>query len=132
MGKGERQKVATASIIAMRPKLLVIDEPTTGMDWLTGRSTMEMAERLNSEGKAIIVITHDMTIVAEYAKRVIVMMQGNILLDGPPEDVFNQPEVLKESFIEPPQISQLMSDFVEGKAVLSVREAAEIINSLEE
>ncbi|UCD73258.1 MAG: ATP-binding cassette domain-containing protein [Candidatus Bathyarchaeota archaeon] len=132
MGKGERQKVATASIIAMRPKLLVIDEPTTGMDWLTGRSTMEMAERLNKEGKAIIVITHDMTIVAEYAKRVIVMMQGNILLDGPPEDVFNQPEVLKKSFIEPPQISQLMSEFVEGKAVLSVREAAEIINTLEE
>lgn len=132
MGKGERQKVATASIIAMRPKLLVIDEPTTGMDWLTGKSTMEMAEKLNKEGKAIIVITHDMVIVAEYAKRVVAMMQGNVLIDGSPDEVFNKPEVLKESFLEPPQISQLMSEFVEGGAVLTVAEAAQLINSLGE
>ena len=132
MGKGERQKVATASIIAMRPKLLLIDEPTTGMDWLTGKSTMEMAEKLNKEGKAIIVITHDMVIVAEYAKRVVVMKDGNVLIDGPPDEVFNKPEVIKESFIEPPQISQLMNEFVEGGAVLTVAEAAQLINSLEE
>jgi energy-coupling factor transport system ATP-binding protein len=131
MGKGERQKVATASIIAMRPKLLVIDEPTTGMDWLTGRSTMEMAEKLNKEGKAIIVITHDMVIVAEYAKRVVVMKDGDVLIDGSPDEVFNNPEVLKESFVEPPQISQLMNEFVEGGAVLTVAEAASLINSLE-
>lgn len=132
LGKGERKKVATASIIAMRPKLLVIDEPTTGMDWLTGRGAMELAKKLNSEGKAIIVITHDMRIVAEFAKRVIVMMQGNVLTEGSPEEIFAEPEILKKSYIEPPQIAQLMSEFTEGGAVLSVEEAARLINSLEE
>lgn len=106
--KGLRQRVAIASILALRPKVIIVDEPTTGQDSSQSLEIMDFLKSLNQErGHTIIVITHVMPIVARYAKRVVAMGMGQVLLDGPTAEVFSQTSVLAKTFIEPPQITQL-------------------------
>lgn len=108
LSKGLRQRVAIASILALRPKLIIVDEPTTGQDARQSFEIMDFLRDLNeNHGHIIIIITHDMPIVAQYARRVIAMGQGRILADGPTSQVFKQTELLRQTFLEPPQITQL-------------------------
>lgn len=108
LSKGLRQRVAIASILALRPHVIIVDEPTTGQDAKQSIEIMDFLKRLNEElGHTIVIITHDMPIVAQYARRVIVMGQGQILADGPTAEVFTQVEVLKSTFLAPPPITRL-------------------------
>ncbi|MDO8124546.1 MAG: ATP-binding cassette domain-containing protein, partial [Candidatus Hermodarchaeota archaeon] len=106
LSKGERQKLAVASVLAMRPEVLIVDEPTTGQDYRTGNEMMEFYRSLNKSGKTVIIITHDMNLAAEYCNRIIVLRNGRILLDGPVRDVYSQSKILAKSFIQPPQITR--------------------------
>jgi len=135
--KGEKTRIALASIVAMRPKVLILDEPTTGLDWRQSEKVMQYVKKMHDSGHIIIFITHDMRIVAEYAKRVIVMHRGRILLEGDVRDVFAQPEILKETFLFPPQITQYahalkrnITDKEIPKSVLTVREMLDVIQKL--
>ena len=106
--KGLRQRVAIASILALKPRTIIVDEPTTGQDMPQSIEVMNFLQRLwKEEGHTIIIITHEMSIVARYAQRVLVLGRGRLLLDGTTRDVFAQPEVLKQTFVEPPQITRL-------------------------
>ncbi len=106
--KGLRQRVAIASILALKPHTIIVDEPTTGQDMPQSIEVMNFLQRLwQEEGHTIIIITHEMSIVAQYAQRVVVLGQGRILLNGATREVFAQPEVLKQTFVEPPQITRL-------------------------
>jgi energy-coupling factor transport system ATP-binding protein len=106
--KGMRQRVAIASILALRPKVIIVDEPTTGQDAQQSIEIMEFLKDLNeNHGHTIIIITHDMPIVARYAHRTVAMGLGKVMADGPTAEVFAQPDVLEATFIEPPQITQL-------------------------
>jgi energy-coupling factor transporter ATP-binding protein EcfA2 len=105
MGKGQRQKLALASVIAMQPEVLVVDEPTTGLDWKTGAEVMKLVQMLNQTGHTIIVITHDMELVAQYVPRTVVLQNGNLLMDGPTRYVLSQTDELKKTYLEPPQIT---------------------------
>ena len=108
LSKGLRQRVAIASILALRPQVIIVDEPTTGQDSRQSIEIMEFLKDLNeTHGHTIIIITHDMYIVAQYARRVILMSEGRILADGATADVFSKPDVLQQAFLEPPQITQL-------------------------
>jgi len=108
LSKGLRQRVAIASILALRPKVIIVDEPTTGQDARQSIEIMEFLKRLNEElGHTIVIITHDMPIVAKYARRVVVMGKGKILADGNTRDVFRMSDILSQTFLEPPQITQL-------------------------
>ncbi len=108
LSKGLRQRVAIASILALRPQVIIVDEPTTGQDARQSIEIMEFLKELNEKhGHTIIIITHDMYIVAQYARRVILMSEGKILTDGPTAEVFSQPDILQKAFLEPPQITQL-------------------------
>lgn len=108
LSKGLRQRVAIASILALRPQVIIVDEPTTGQDARQSIEIMEFLKDLNEKhGHTIIIITHDMYIVAQYAQRVILMSEGKILADSSTSDVFSRPDVLKKAFLEPPQITQL-------------------------
>jgi energy-coupling factor transport system ATP-binding protein len=104
---GERRRISIASVIAMDPQVLVLDEPTTGLDAEENAELMRRLKRLNDEGKTIILITHDMKLVAEHAKRVVVMAQGRILLDSDPRGAFSDHELLRQSNLEPPAVTQL-------------------------
>lgn len=107
LSRGQRHRVAVASILAMRPKVLVADEPTTGQDYGASRRYLSLLEELNKQGRTIIVISHDMKVIAEFAKRVIVMKKGRILLDGPTREVFDREDILAETYLEPPKITQI-------------------------
>lgn len=114
LSKGERQKLAVASVLAMRPEVLIVDEPTTGQDFKTGKEMMEFYRRLNEGGKTIIIITHDMNLAAEYCHRIVVLRKGRILTEGPVREVYSQSETLARSFLRPPQITrfgQAMKDY---------------------
>jgi energy-coupling factor transport system ATP-binding protein len=114
LSKGQRQRVAFASLLSMRPEVMVLDEPTTGQDYQEGIEIMEMVKDLHRQGHTIIFVTHDMELVAQYAKRVIVLSQGKILADDTGPNVFYQPEILRATNLFPPQIARLVQLFGVG------------------
>lgn len=127
--KGLRQRVAIASILAMRPRTIIVDEPTTGQDLRQSLEVMNFLRDLwQNEGHTIIIITHEMPIVAQYAERSIVLGQGKILMDGTTRDVFSRPDLLAQTFVKPPQITRLAQTFAQegfSAGTLSVKEMVE-------
>ena len=105
--KGERQRVAVASVLAAQPQVIILDEPTTGLDYRHQRNMMEMLKRLNQYGHTIIIITHSMWVAAEYADRTIVMKEGRILSDGPTRSVFADESRLAEASLCAPSLVRL-------------------------
>ena len=90
---GQMRRVAVAGILAMEPEILVLDEPTRGLDPKGRRDLMHIFNELHEVNeKTIILITHDMDLVSEYAKRVIVLKEGHIVFDGRKEDLFEHPD----------------------------------------
>ena len=107
LGKGERQKIAVASILVLKPRILVVDEPTTGQDWAGINVMMDLMDTLHSRGTTIVMVTHDMDVVAQHANRAIVLNQGRIIADGAVADVLADVETLKKSYVYPPQVVEL-------------------------
>jgi energy-coupling factor transport system ATP-binding protein len=105
--KGERQRVAVASVLAAQPQVIILDEPTTGLDDRHQQDMMRMLKRLNQQGHTIIIITHSMGVAAEYAHRTIVMKEGGLHLDGPTRAVFAQEARLAEASLHPPPLVRL-------------------------
>lgn len=123
-----------ASILSLDPEVLVVDEPTGGLDLETGRRVMETLAEVNRRGKTVIIITHDMSLASRYPQRVIVLHQGNVLIDGPTRTVFSQPDVLVKTMLEPPQITQLGQKLSEAgfpADILTVDEFVKICSSQE-
>ncbi|HHY39287.1 MAG TPA: energy-coupling factor transporter ATPase [Clostridia bacterium] len=127
LSKGDRQRLAIASVMAMRPKAIVIDEPTTGQDYQGGQQIMSLVTSLHSMGHTLILISHNMELVAEYAHRVIVMCGGEILADGSPAEVFGKPDVLAKTFLEAPQITRIAQRLQIPETVFSSGRLAEIV-----
>ena len=126
LGRGQRQKLAVASVIAMGSPVLVVDEPTTGLDLYGSLNIMRLLRQWNEAGRTIIIITHDMQIVAEYAQRTVVMAQGRVLADGPTRQVLTDQPMLTQAFIRPPQITRLAQrldgHFQMPRDILTVKE----------
>jgi energy-coupling factor transport system ATP-binding protein len=120
LGKGQRQRLAVASVLALRPRLLILDEPTTGLDYREQRKMMTLVSELNASGVAIVIITHTPWLVAEYARRVILMRAGRKLFDGSVRDFFRQDELLRASSFKPPEVTALSRRF--GTLALSPAE----------
>ena len=118
--KGERQRVAVASVLAVRPEVLILDEPTTGLDYAEQKRMMELVERLNEEGSTIIVVTHTMWVVAEYAHRSVVVRDGQVTLRGTVREVFAEEEELRDASLRPPHIVSFSNSL--EVPVLSVEE----------
>lgn len=85
---GEKQRLAIACVLAMRPKYLVLDEPTTGLDERSAASVKEVIRKLHDDGHGIILITHEMELVLELAERVVMLQNGRKIFEGLPEDFF--------------------------------------------
>ncbi|KAB3528861.1 energy-coupling factor transporter ATPase [Alkaliphilus serpentinus] len=104
---GQKQRIAIAGVIAMKPHCIILDEPTAMLDPSGRREVMKTIKKLNEEeGITIINITHFMEEAVE-ADRVIVMEEGNIVLEGTPREVFSQVEKLKELGLDVPQVTEL-------------------------
>ena len=104
LGQSRRKLLALASVLAMRTPVLILDEPTTGQD-ARGVSRVRAAiDEVSREGRTVVAISHDMGFVAEAFERVVVMRDGQVVLDGPPSEVFASPhrDTLRSTFLEPP------------------------------
>jgi energy-coupling factor transporter ATP-binding protein EcfA2 len=126
LGKGERQKVALASAIAMQVDILIIDEPTTGLDTITSQEMTKLINKFNEMGKTIIVITHDMNLVAKNIPRCVVMYKGEKLMDGPTYEILSRVDDLKKTYLKPPQINLFCRSLIEygfSDQVMTVEEA---------
>lgn len=105
--RGLRTKTAIASIVAMDPTILIIDEPTTGLDILDSIAIFEMLQHLVENGKTIVFISHEMDLVTRFAQQVIVMHEGEIVLRGSPAEIFADEEKLQRLSLVQPDIYKL-------------------------
>jgi energy-coupling factor transport system ATP-binding protein len=124
--KGERQAVAVASALACDPQVLVLDEPTTGLDGPQQERMLNLLRDLNTRGRTIIIITHSMWAAATYARRVVVMARGGILADGPTREVFADAEALARAHLRPTATAEL-SQALFGVTLLSPEEFGRVV-----
>ena len=101
--KGDRARVVIAAILAMRPDTIIFDEPTTGQDFRGANYILEVSRKLHEMGKTVIVITHHLYLMPEYAERVFVMGKGTLLLDAPIRQAYHEIDLLRSTFLTPPQ-----------------------------
>ena len=131
LSRGQRQRVALASVLALQTPIIVLDEPTTGQDYQERLQIMELIRNLNRAGHTILFITHDMSLVAGYAQRVIVLCQGKVLLEGPTREVLSRREQLAQTLLEPPQIMMLASRLAALNS-LNITPSSEVILTVDE
>jgi len=128
---GGQQRRATLAIgLAMKPTVMLLDEPTASLDIVSRREMTKLFDELHDQVQAIVVATHDMQLVADWATRVIVMHDGAILLDTSSDEVFQHPHLLKLAALIPPQIVQLGHALQWQQPALSVVQFVERIQQL--
>ena len=124
LNRGTRQLLALASIIVMEPPVVVLDEPTTGLDFRECAKVMNVIAELNARGTTVIMVCHDMEVVADYAKRVIAMTAGQVVADGETFAVLRDRDVLARTHLLPPQMVDVSLRLAEDGAVEAASSAA--------
>ena len=130
---GQKRRVAIAGVIAMKPQVLILDEPTAGLDPGAHRDILDMIEEIKEiSGNITIFVSHNMADVAALADKVMVMDKGRLLMMGTPREIFAQKDRLKEAGLSVPPVTELMAELKEKGAavddtVLSLKEAEEEI-----
>ena len=127
---GQRRRVAIAGILALKPKYLILDEPTAGLDPLAKENLLkEIFGTVKKSGVTIILVSHNMEDIVRFANRVIVLAQGKILFNGTPREFFAQDKILARAGLEPPPITQLLHKLNINEQALTLDEAEKIILS---
>lgn len=131
--RGERQRIALAGVLACEPQLLILDEPTTGLDYLECIRIMDHLTALNREkGITVLMVSHDMEVVQDYARRVLVLSGGKLLGDGPVNRVMKDVPLLRQARVLPAQIPALALRFGEKFAdVYTIREMYDAVRKPE-
>lgn len=107
LNRGTRQLLALASIIVCEPDVIILDEPTTGLDFRECEKVMEVISQMNDSGTTVVMVCHDMEVVADHAKRVIAMTQGQIVADGQTIDVLRNRDAVSRAHLLEPQIIEI-------------------------
>ena len=107
---GEKHRVAIASVLAMEPEFLILDEPTTGIDFGRSLQIMRLLQRLRDRGKTVMVITHDLYLAAEFAERIIILKDGKKFADGPAKRIISDKKLLMDAGLSPLQVTLLSED----------------------
>lgn len=113
LSRGQRQRLALASIIAVEPKVMILDEPTTGLDYKECMEIMSAVKELNKNGTTVIMVCHDMELVLDFARRMIVLADGKIEADGKTLEIMRRKEILQKTSLLSPQIIQIALELEE-------------------
>ena len=133
---GQQQRLAIAAVLAMKPKVLIMDEPTSNLDPIGKQEVFDMAAKLNREqGMTVIVIEHEVEVMADFADRVIVMDGGRIVMNGTPQEIFSQVDALAALNLRVPEaaaLARLLDDehLWAGPVPTRTQPAVEAINNL--
>jgi energy-coupling factor transport system ATP-binding protein len=122
MTPADRKLLTIASIVSMDPQILILDEPTGGLDYVAANRVAAVVEAFLTQGRTVITVAHDMDFVARCFKRVVVMNQGRVAADGPTSEVFSQHELLAGTHLEPTAIGQLAALCGLPKTLLTVED----------
>ncbi len=134
LSEGQKRRVAIAGVVVMEPDILVLDEPTSGLDACGVTGTMEILDELNSEGRTIIISTHDTELTASWADRVYILNKGKIFRKGAPRHIFADEKLISEAGLKHPAIVQTFREFhargiSKGEVPLSVLELMDSIDA---
>lgn len=129
---GQKRRVAIAGVLAMEPQVLILDEPTAGLDPAGRDEILGQIKKLQKETKiTVILVSHSMEDVAEYVDRIIVMNRGEVLFDDMPKEVFKEYKKLEEVGLAAPQVTYIMNSFIK-EGFLTSSEATTIQEAKEE
>lgn len=112
LSRGQRQMVALAATVVTHPKILVLDEPTCGLDYHECVRIMQVVEELRAHGCCVIMVCHDMEVVLDYATRLITINDGKLIIDGSAHDVFEKPDVCSAASLYPPLLCAVCQGLV--------------------
>ncbi|HPI72301.1 MAG TPA: ATP-binding cassette domain-containing protein [bacterium] len=134
LSEGEKRKVAIAGVLAMQPEMIILDEPTAGLDPVGVQSISAILESLVSRGTTPVFITHHMDLVAEIAQRVLVLSAGSVIFDGTPEQLFQNNPVLEEAKLDLPNFIQEFAAYRPSlpPALQSVRSYRQLVHRLQQ
>ena len=107
---GQKKRVAIAGILAMKPEVMVLDEPTAGLDPQGVVDLSKLLRELNDEGITIVISTHEVDLVPNYAERVFVLVDGLLIAEGTPKEIFAKPEILEQANLKVPIVTELFQD----------------------
>ena len=133
LSEGEMRKVALCGVLALEPKVLILDEPTVALDYQSREEIMAMVKKLKEEfDMTIVLVTHNMDYVLEYADKVFVLKNGEVSFEGRVEDLFLNEQVLKDNSLELPEVLKFYKKLEANNIVLNVfpRKYDELINAL--
>jgi energy-coupling factor transport system ATP-binding protein len=134
LGRADRVKTVFAAVLAMGPKIIILDEPTAGHDIHSCRLIMDITEKLHEQGYTVILVSHNMKIIAEYAQRLIVLQSAGVFMDGTPREIFYRTPELARTGLKAPQItrlSQALREFIPlAEDALSPQELATMLVNL--
>jgi energy-coupling factor transporter ATP-binding protein EcfA2 len=107
LSEGQKQLVAISCVLAMKPKILLLDEPTAHLDCECSERIINLIKKLNDEGITVVLATHEIDLLAECTSRVVILNNGQIQANGPPNEIFSNPDLFSKFGLMPPQIPQL-------------------------
>ena len=128
---GQKKRVAIAGILAMKPEIMVLDEPTAGLDPQGVTNLVKLLKELNDEGITIVISTHEVDLFPDYANRVFVLVGGELIAEGTPKDIFSQPDILESANLKIPIVTELFQQIeaegfdMDNDYPLTVKEAKE-------
>jgi energy-coupling factor transport system ATP-binding protein len=130
LSMGQRRQVTLASVLAAQPRILVLDEPTGGLDWRSREELMSQVQAFHAAGGTVILITHDVRLIAEQGERVVALEDGEICFDGTPSELFSRRDALTHSQLTAPPIARLAQRLAPYGVPPGVRTVAELLDVL--
>ena len=129
LSRGQRQMVALASVVVLEPDVIILDEPTSGLDYRECMTVMETVREMAEGGSAVIMVCHDMEVVSDFAERLVVMADGEILARGGTHELFAREDLMARASMEPPQVIELSHELARriSPAFEGVHEVSDVV-----
>jgi energy-coupling factor transport system ATP-binding protein len=132
LSAGKKRRLGVATMLVCHPKVLLVDEPTYGQDKEMTQTLMQLMERIREQGVTVVMITHDMRLVQEFASRVLVMAEGKILYEGDPAQLFENEELLHAANLRPTLLQELLKEYQDrgGRVDCLIRNTDQFLEAL--